>query len=51
MQYPGLHKKRSNVDGDVIMHKLLKDGVVKAALINVILKGRKQLIQESLHTF
>ena len=31
MQYPGLHKKRSNVNGDIIMHKLPKDGAVKAA--------------------
>ena len=38
MQYPELHKKHSNMDGD-IMHKLLKDGVVKAAYINTILKG------------
>ena len=51
MQYPELHKKHSNVDGDIIMHKLPKDGAVKAAWINTILKGRKQLIQESLHTF
>ena len=28
-----------------------KDGAVKAAWIITILKGRKQLIQESLHTF
>ena len=33
------------------MHKLPKDGAVKAAWINTMLKGRKQLIQESLHTF
>ena len=33
------------------MHKLPKDGAVKAAWINTILKGRKQLIQESLHTY
>ena len=31
IQYPELHKKRRNVDGDIIMHKLLKDGAVKAA--------------------
>ena len=31
MQYPELHKKRSNVDRDIIMHKLPKDGAVKAA--------------------
>ena len=39
------------MDGDIIMHKLPEDGAVKAAWINTILKGRKQLIQESLHTF
>ena len=33
------------------MHKLPKDGALKAACINTKLKGRKQLIQESLHTF
>ena len=31
MQYPNLHKKHSNVDRDIIMHKLTKDGAVKAA--------------------
>ena len=51
MQYPELHKKRSNVDEDIIMHKLPKDGAVKTASINTVLKGRKQLIQESLPTF
>ena len=51
MQYPELHKKHGNVDGDIIMHKLPKDGAVKTAWTNVILKGRKQVIQESLHTF
>ena len=51
MQYPGLHKKLNNVDGDIIMHKLPKDGAVNAAWINTILKGKKQLIQESLHAF
>ena len=51
MQYPNLHKKHSNVDRDIIMHKLTKDGAVKAAWINTILKGRKQLIQENIHTF
>ena len=30
MQYPELHKKHSNVDGDIIMHKLPKDGAVRA---------------------
>ena len=48
MQYPELHKKHSNMDGDIIICKLPKDGAV---WINTILKGRKQLIQESLHTF
>ena len=51
MQHPELHKKQSNVDGDITMHKLPKDGAVKAAWINTILKGRKQLTQESLHAF
>ena len=49
MQYPELHKKCINVDGNIIMHKLPKDGEVKVAWINSKLKGRKQLIQESLH--
>ena len=51
MQYPELHKKHSNVDGDITMHKLPKDKAIKAAWTNTILKGRKQLIQESFHTF
>ena len=38
------------MDGDIIMHKLPKDGALKAAWINTILKGRKHLIQESLHS-
>ena len=33
------------------MHKLPKDGAVKAAWIITMLRGRKQLIQESLYTF
>ena len=33
------------------MDKLPKDWAVKAAWITRVLKGRKQLIQESLHTF
>ena len=41
MQYPEIHKKHSNLDGDIIMHKLPEDGAVKAAWINAILKGRK----------
>ena len=51
MQYPGLHEKHSNVDGYTIMHKVQKDGAVKAEWINTKLKERKQLIQESLHSF
>ena len=31
MRYQELHKKHSNVDGDIIMHKLPKDGAVRAA--------------------
>ena len=31
MHYREFHKKHSNVDGDIIMHKLPKDGAVKAA--------------------
>ena len=31
MRYPVLHKNHSNVDGDIIMHKLPKDGAVRAA--------------------
>ena len=46
MQYSELHKNHSNVDGDIIIHKLPKDGVVKAAWINTKLKSREQLIQE-----
>ena len=51
MQYADLHKKYSNVDGDIIMHKLPKDEAVKAAWINTRLKGRKQSVQENFHTF
>ena len=51
MQYPEINKKHSNLDGDIIMHKLPEDGAVIAAWINAILKGRKKVIQESLHTF
>ena len=50
MHYPQLHKKHSNVNGGIIMHKLPKDGAIKAAWINTI-KGKKQSIQESLRTF
>ena len=38
MQYPELHEKHSN-------------RAIKAAWINTILNDRKQLIQESFHTF
>ena len=31
MQYPELHKKYINVDGDIIIHKLPKDVAAKAA--------------------
>ena len=37
--------------GDIIMHKLPKDGAVKAAWIKTILKSTKQLLQESLQAF
>ena len=42
MQYPELHIKHINVDGDIIMHKLPKDGAVRAVWINATLKDRKQ---------
>ena len=42
MQYPELHKKHNNMDGDIMMHKLPIDGAVKATWINKILKVRKQ---------
>ena len=51
MQYPELPKKHSNMDGNVIMQKLPKYGAVKAAWTNVLLKGRKQIIQENICTF
>ena len=51
MQYSELHQKHSNVDREISMHKLPKDGAVKAAWINTTLKGRKQLVQESLLLF
>ena len=31
MQYPKLHKQHSNVDGEIIIHKLSKDGAIRAA--------------------
>ena len=36
IRYPELHKKHSNVDEDIIVHKLPKDGAVRAAWINAI---------------
>ena len=36
---------------DIITYKSPKDGAVKTASINTMLRGRKQLIQQSLHTF
>ena len=41
MWYLELHKIHSNLDEDIIMHKLPKDGFVRAACINTTLKGRK----------
>ena len=51
MRYLELHEKHSNVDGDIIMYKLPKDRAVRAAWINPVLKGRKQVIQEGLQTY
>ena len=51
MQYPEMHKKHSNVGGDIAMSKLAIDEAVKTAWINTILEGRKQLSQESFHIF
>ena len=42
MWYLELHKKHSNMDGDIIMYKLPKDGAVRATWINAILKDREQ---------
>ena len=50
MQHPKLLKNHNDKDGDII-YKLPKGGAVKAGWINTILKGKKQVIQESLHTF
>ena len=47
MRYPELHKKHCNVDGDITMHKLKRDGSVRAAWIYAIIKGKKQVIQGS----
>ena len=43
MQYPELHKKHSNVDGDISIYKLPKDGAAKAAWINTTLKRWKKV--------
>ena len=43
MQYPELHKRQSNVDGDILMHKLPKDEAVRVPWIHVTLKSRKDL--------
>ena len=51
MRYPELHKKHSNVNEDGIMHRSPRDEAVRAAWIEAILKGRKQVIQESLQNF
>ena len=42
MRYPELYENHSNVDGDIIMHKLPKGIAGRDARINLILKGRKQ---------
>ena len=43
MRYLELHKNHCNMDGDIVMHKLTKDKVVRAAWIHAILKGTKDL--------
>ena len=45
MRYPELHKKHNNVDGNIIIHKLPKDGAVRAAWIKAILTIRKEVIK------
>ena len=40
--YPELDEEHSNMDGDIIMHKLPKDGAVRAGWSNAKLKHRKQ---------
>ena len=35
-------RKHSNVGGDIIMHKLPKDGTVRTAWINAMLRDREQ---------
>ena len=51
MQYPELYRREINVAGDNAMHNLPKDVFVRAWWINAILKRRKQVIEESVHTF
>ena len=51
MRCPELHKKHSNVHGDMIMHKFKIDGSVKTLWINAIIKVRKPVIQDSFYTF
>ena len=46
MQYPELHKKRRYHQAQITQR-----WSCKSARINTILEGRKQSIQESLHTF
>ena len=46
MRYSELHKKHSNMHGDIVMHKSPKDEFVKAAWIHTISKGRKDLKSE-----
>ena len=48
MRYSELQKKLSNVDRDIIMHKLPQVGAVRAAWINVILKSGKQVIRNGI---
>ena len=43
-RYPQHYKKHSiYVKGDIIMHVLLKDGIVRKIWVQQILKGRKDL--------
>ena len=42
MRYQELHKKLSDVGEVIIMHILPKDGTVRAAWINAMLKDVKQ---------
>ena len=51
IQYPVLDNRYNNMDGVIIMHKLPKDAAGKYVWVNTILKGRNQLIQESLYIF